>query len=58
MDWKTLSQDDCCRALYEVGGALRRMGKYDLAKRSEKIADKLYPGEIKPLPIIPRTTSA
>lgn len=52
----TLTQDEACGALYQIGGALRRMGKFDLAKRAEKIADKLYPGKIKPAPIVYRTT--
>lgn len=57
VDWQKLSQRDCCDALYQIGGALRRMGKFELAKRSEKIADKLYPGEIKPAPIVPRSVT-
>lgn len=57
MDWQTLSQKDCCDALYQIGGALRRMGKYDLALKSEEIANTLYPGQIKPAPIVPRTTT-
>jgi hypothetical protein len=57
MDWQNLSERDCCDALYQIGGALRRMGKNALAKRSEKIADALYPGEIKPAPIVPRSTT-
>lgn len=31
------------------------MGKIDLAMKAEKVADSLYPGEIKPAPIVPRT---
>jgi hypothetical protein len=57
MDWQKLSQQDCCSALYQIGGALRRVGKYDLALKSERIADELYPGQIKPAPIVPRTTT-
>ena len=53
--WQELTEKECCDALYQIGGALRRMKKFDLATRSEKIADKLYPGEIKPAPIVPRT---
>jgi len=56
--WQTATQYECCSALYEIGGALRRMGKIGLARRAEKIADRLYPGEIKPAPIVPRITSA
>lgn len=55
--WQTLSQKDCSDALYQIGGALRRMGDIDLALDAEKIADALYPGKIKPAPIIPRTTT-
>lgn len=57
IDWKTLTQDEASRELYQIGGALRRMGKFALAKRAEKIADALYPGKIKPAPIVPRTIS-
>lgn len=57
MDWQRLSEKDCCEALYQIGGALRRMGKFDLAHDAEKIANTLYPGKIKPAPIVPRTTS-
>jgi hypothetical protein len=57
MDWQTLSEKECCDALYQIGGALRRMGKYDLALKSEEIANRLYPGQIKPAPIVPRTTT-
>jgi hypothetical protein len=57
MDWQTLSQKDCCDALYQIGGALRRIGKIGLALEVEKIANELYPGEIKPAPIVPRTTT-
>ena len=57
MDWQTLSQKDCCDALYQIGGALRRIRKFDLANDAEKIADALYPGKIKPAPIVPRTTT-
>lgn len=57
MDWQKLSEKDCCDALYQIGGALRRMGKFNLAAQSEKIAAKLYPGEIKPAPIVPRITT-
>lgn len=57
MDWQKLSERDCCDALYQIGGALRRMGKYDLALKSEEIANRLYPGQIKPAPIVPRTTT-
>ena len=57
MDWQTLTQKECCDALYQIGGALRRMGRIHLASEAEKIADKLYPGEIKPAPIVPRTTT-
>lgn len=57
MDWQKLSERDCCDALYQIGGALRRMGKFDMAKRAEKIADALYPGKIKPAPIVSRTTT-
>jgi hypothetical protein len=57
MDWKTLSQKDCSDALYQIGGALRRMGNVKLALDAEKIADTLYPGKIKPAPIVPRTTT-
>lgn len=57
MDWQTLNQKDCCDALYQIGGALRRMGKYDLALKAEAIANDLYPGQIKPAPIVPRTTT-
>lgn len=57
MDWQKLSERDCCDALYQIGGALRKFGKFDMARRAEKIADTLYPGDIKPAPIIPRTTT-
>lgn len=57
MDWQSLSQKDCCDALYQIGGALRRMGKIALAQDAEKIADELYPGKIKPAPIVPKTTT-
>lgn len=57
MDWQKLSEKDCCHALYQIGGALRRMQKVVLAQNAEKIADELYPGEIKPAPIVPRTTT-
>jgi len=57
MNWQKLTERECCAALYQIGGALRRMGKSDLARQSEKIADVLYPGEIKPAPIVPRTTT-
>lgn len=57
LDWRKLDQEDCCQSLYEIGGALRRMGRYSLAQRAEKIASALYPGEIKPAPIVPRTIS-
>lgn len=53
--WQTASEKDCCDALYQIGGALRRIGKFDLARDAEKIADVLYPGKIKPAPIVPRT---
>lgn len=55
--WQTASEDDCCKALYQIGGALRRAGKIDLALDAEKIANALYPGKIKPAPIVPRTTT-
>lgn len=57
MDWRTLSEKECCDALYQIGGALRRVGRIHLAAQAERIADKLYPGEIKPAPIVPRTTT-
>lgn len=57
MDWQTLTQKECCSALYEIGGALRRMGKITEARRVEKVADSLYPGDIKPAPIVPHTTT-
>jgi hypothetical protein len=57
LDWRTMTADDCQRALYEIGGALRSMQRHALAIRVEKVANILYPGKIKPLPIIPRTTS-
>ena len=57
LDWRTASEKDCSDALYQIGGALRRVGKIDLALDAEKIADALYPGEIKPAPIVPRTTT-
>ncbi|MCP1732400.1 hypothetical protein [Bradyrhizobium phage ppBeUSDA76-2] len=57
MDWQKLSERDCCDALYQIGGALRRMQKTSLAQDAEKIADALYPGKIKPAPIVPRTTT-
>lgn len=57
MEWQKLSQKDCCDALYQIGGALRGMGKIGLARSAEAIADKLYPGKIKPAPIVPRTTT-
>ena len=56
-DWQKLSTGDCCAALYQIGGALRRFQHFDLAKQAEQIADALYPGEIKPAPIVPRTTT-
>lgn len=55
--WQDLDQNTCCSNLYQIGGALRRLGQYALAVRVEKIADKLYPGAIKPSPIVPRTIS-
>ncbi len=55
LDWRGLTQSDCCDALYQIGGALRRDGKFALAQRTEKIADALYSGAIKPAPIVPRT---
>jgi hypothetical protein len=55
IDWKTATEEQCWQELYQIGGALRRMRKFDLARRAEKIADRLYPGEIKPAPIVPRT---
>lgn len=57
VDWQTLSEKDCCDALYQIGGALRRVGRVTLALRTEKIANELYPGKIKPAPIVPRTTT-
>ena len=57
LNWQTLSQKDCSDALYQIGGALRRMRKFDLANQAEKVADELYPGKIKPAPIVPRTTT-
>lgn len=56
-DWRTMTQKDCCDELYQIGGALRRMGKYDLALKAESIANDLYPGQIKAAPIVPRTTT-
>lgn len=56
-DWRTMDAKDCCDNLYVIGGALRSMQKHALAIRVEKVANALYPGEIKPLPIIPRSTS-
>lgn len=56
LDWRKLDQEDCSNSLYEIGGALRRMGKYALAARAEKLANLLYDGKIKPAPIVPRTT--
>jgi len=58
IDWRTMTDEDCWQSLYEIGGALRRMRKLALAKRVENVADALYPGEIKPAPIVPRTISA
>ena len=55
LDWRKLDQEDCCTSLYEIGAALRRMGKYALAARCEKIGARLYPGRVKPAPIVPRT---
>jgi hypothetical protein len=57
VDWQSLSERDCCDTLYQIGGALRRMGKLDLAMQAEKVAGELYPGKIKPAPIVPRTTT-
>lgn len=56
-NWQTLSARDCWERLYEIGGALRRMGQPDRAERVEKVANELYPGKIKPAPIVPRTTT-
>jgi hypothetical protein len=57
LDWQTLSARDCWENLYEIGGALRRMGKPNAAQHVERVADELYPGRIKPAPIVPRTTT-
>lgn len=57
LDWQTASQADCSDALYQIGGALRRIGRFDLAQSADKIAEELYYGEIKPAPIVPRTTT-
>lgn len=57
LSWQTLTQKGCSDILYQIGGALRRMGKIELALEAEKIADALYPGAIKPAPIVPRTTT-
>lgn len=57
LDWRTASEKDCSSALYQIGGALRRVGKIELALDAEKIADALYSGAIKPAPIVPRTTT-
>lgn len=57
LDWRTVSERDCSDALYQIGGALRRVGKFDLAQDVEKVAAALYPGKIKPAPIVPRTTT-
>jgi hypothetical protein len=57
VNWQTASEKDCCDALYQIGGALRRTGKIDLAQDAERIANALYPGKIKPAPIVPRTTT-
>lgn len=57
LNWQGLSEKDCCDALYQIGAALRHKGRVDLALRAEKIANALYPGEIKPAPIVPRTTT-
>lgn len=56
LDWKLLDQEDCCSNLYEIGGALRAMGKFRQAARIEKVANELFPGAIKPIPIVPKTT--
>lgn len=57
LNWQTMAKRDCWEALYEIGGALRRMGMPHKASRVEKIAGELYPGMIKPAPIVPRTTT-
>jgi hypothetical protein len=57
LEWQALSLSDCCSDLYQIGGALRSHGKFTLAAKVEKIADTLYPGDIKPAPIVPRTTT-
>ena len=53
--WQDLDEQQCCDALYQIGGALRRMGNFDLAADAEKISNELHPGGIKPAPIVPRT---
>lgn len=55
-DWEKMNEQDCFDALYQTAGALRRLGNYPLATRVQKVADKLYPHEVKPLPLVPRTT--
>jgi len=55
--WQSLTRRACSEILFQVGGALRRMGETNLALDAEKIAGALYPGEIKPAPIVPRTTT-
>jgi hypothetical protein len=36
MGWQKLSERDCCDALYQIGGALRRMQKTSLAQDAER----------------------
>lgn len=57
ISWKTLTRAACSDILYQVGGALRRLGETNLALDAEKIAAALYPGAIKSAPIVPRTTT-
>jgi hypothetical protein len=57
INWQTLTRRACSDILYQIGGALRRMDEIDLALDAEKIANALYSGEIKPAPIVPRTTT-